>query len=89
MVLTNERVAWFNGKIVRESEVMIPFRDQGVLRGDPAGIRRRVAPLPRAIYMMTAALSHGRDDFSASSSSRFSSLCWRRPLRRSGLPAVP
>jgi branched-chain amino acid aminotransferase len=34
MALGNERVAWFNGKIVRESEVVIPFRDQGFLRGD-------------------------------------------------------
>lgn len=34
MALGNERVAWFNGGIVRESEVMIPFRDQGFLRGD-------------------------------------------------------
>lgn len=34
MTLANERVAWFNGKIVRESEVLIPFRDQGFLRGD-------------------------------------------------------
>ena len=34
MPLANERVAWFNGKIVRESEVLIPFRDQGFLRGD-------------------------------------------------------
>jgi branched-chain amino acid aminotransferase len=34
MALTNERVAWFNGRIVRESEVLIPFRDQGYLRGD-------------------------------------------------------
>jgi branched-chain amino acid aminotransferase len=34
MSLDNERVAWFNGRIVRESEVMIPFRDQGFLRGD-------------------------------------------------------
>ena len=34
MSLGNERVAWFNGKIVRESEVLIPFRDQGFLRGD-------------------------------------------------------
>ena len=34
MDLANERVAWFNGKIVRESEVLIPFRDQGFLRGD-------------------------------------------------------
>ncbi len=34
MPLANERVAWFNGKIVRESEVMIPFRDQGFTRGD-------------------------------------------------------
>ena len=34
MPLENERVAWFNGRIVRESEVLIPFRDQGFLRGD-------------------------------------------------------
>jgi len=34
MSLGNERVTWFNGKIVRESEVLIPFRDQGFLRGD-------------------------------------------------------
>jgi branched-chain amino acid aminotransferase len=34
MPLGNERVAWFNGRIVRESEVVIPFRDQGFLRGD-------------------------------------------------------
>ena len=34
MPLANERVAWFNGRIVRESEVLIPFRDQGFLRGD-------------------------------------------------------
>jgi branched-chain amino acid aminotransferase len=34
MSLGNERVAWFNGKIVRESQVVIPFRDQGFLRGD-------------------------------------------------------
>ena len=34
MDLANERVAWFNGRIVRENEVLIPFRDQGFLRGD-------------------------------------------------------
>jgi branched-chain amino acid aminotransferase len=34
MSLANERVAWFNGKILRESEVVIPFRDQGFLKGD-------------------------------------------------------
>src|SRR3984893_1214141 len=34
MALANERVAWFNGKIVRESEVLIPVRYQGFLRGD-------------------------------------------------------
>ena len=34
MALANERVAWFNGRIVRENEVLIPFRDQGFLRGD-------------------------------------------------------
>ena len=34
MSLGNERVAWFNGKFLRESEIVIPFRDQGFLRGD-------------------------------------------------------
>jgi branched-chain amino acid aminotransferase len=34
MPLGNERVAWFNGRIVPESDVLIPFRDQGFLRGD-------------------------------------------------------
>jgi branched-chain amino acid aminotransferase len=34
MQLANERVCWFNGRIVRESEVMIPFRDSSFLRGD-------------------------------------------------------
>ncbi len=34
MALGNERAAWFNGRIVRESEVVIPFRDHGLLRGD-------------------------------------------------------
>jgi branched-chain amino acid aminotransferase len=30
----NERVAWFNGRIVPEREVLIPFRDQSFLYGD-------------------------------------------------------
>jgi branched-chain amino acid aminotransferase len=34
MSLSNERVAWFNGSFVRESEVVIPFRDLGFLKGD-------------------------------------------------------
>jgi branched-chain amino acid aminotransferase len=34
MPLDNQRVAWFNGRIVPESEVVIPFRDQGFLKGD-------------------------------------------------------
>jgi branched-chain amino acid aminotransferase len=34
MPLDNRRVAWFNGRIVPESEVVIPFRDQGFLKGD-------------------------------------------------------
>ena len=34
MSLPNERVAWFNGNFVPESEVLIPFRDGGFLRGD-------------------------------------------------------
>jgi branched-chain amino acid aminotransferase len=32
--LANERVAWFNGKIVPESEVRIPFRDSSWVYGD-------------------------------------------------------
>jgi branched-chain amino acid aminotransferase len=34
MSLANQRVAYFNGKIVPESEVLIPFRDRGVKYGD-------------------------------------------------------
>ena len=34
--LANERVAWFNGKIVPEHEVRIPFRDLSWLYGDGA-----------------------------------------------------
>jgi branched-chain amino acid aminotransferase len=32
----NERVAYFNGKIVPESDVLIPFRDRGFMAGDAA-----------------------------------------------------
>lgn len=31
---SNERVAYFNGKIVPENEVLIPFRDRGFISGD-------------------------------------------------------
>ena len=34
MALSNERVAWFNGKIVPESEVVVPFRDSSWTYGD-------------------------------------------------------
>jgi branched-chain amino acid aminotransferase len=34
MALSNERVAWFNGKIVPESEVKVPFRDLSWTYGD-------------------------------------------------------
>ncbi|MBV9521331.1 MAG: aminotransferase class IV [Alphaproteobacteria bacterium] len=34
MTLSNERVAWFNGKIVPESEVRVPFRDLSWVYGD-------------------------------------------------------
>ena len=44
--LANERVAYFNGRIVPESEVLIPFRDRGFLAGDAeigrASCRERV-----------------------------------------------
>ncbi len=34
--LANERVAYFNGRIVPESDVLIPFRDRGFTSGDAA-----------------------------------------------------
>src|SRR5258708_36797873 len=34
MALGNERVAWFNGKIVPESQVVVPFRDSSWTYGD-------------------------------------------------------
>jgi branched-chain amino acid aminotransferase len=34
MTLANERVAYFNGKFVPESDVLIPFRDRGFMAGD-------------------------------------------------------
>jgi branched-chain amino acid aminotransferase len=34
--LANERVAYFNGRIVPESDVLIPFRDRGFIAGDAA-----------------------------------------------------
>jgi len=34
--LANERVAYFNGKIVPESDVLVPFRDRGFMAGDAA-----------------------------------------------------
>jgi branched-chain amino acid aminotransferase len=34
MALSNERVAWFNGKIVPESQVVVPFRDLSWVYGD-------------------------------------------------------
>src|SRR5258707_5315273 len=34
MALSNERVAYFNGKIVPESQVLVPFRDSSWVYGD-------------------------------------------------------
>jgi branched-chain amino acid aminotransferase len=34
MSLANQRVAWFNGRIVPEREVLIPFRDRSFVYGD-------------------------------------------------------
>ncbi len=34
MALSNERVAWFNGKILPESQVVVPFRDSSWTYGD-------------------------------------------------------
>ena len=35
-MLTNARVAWFNGKIVAEGQVLLPYRDRGWKYGDGA-----------------------------------------------------
>ena len=32
--LSNQRIAWFNGKFMPENEVMIPFRDRSWKYGD-------------------------------------------------------
>ena len=34
--LSNQRIAWFNGKYMAENEVMIPFRDRSWKYGDGA-----------------------------------------------------
>ena len=34
--LSNQRIAWFNGKFVPESDVVIPFRDRSWKYGDGA-----------------------------------------------------
>jgi branched-chain amino acid aminotransferase len=34
--LANERVAYHNGKIMPERDVLIPFRDRGFMAGDAA-----------------------------------------------------
>jgi branched-chain amino acid aminotransferase len=34
--LANQRIAWFNGKYVPESQVLIPFRDRSWKYGDGA-----------------------------------------------------
>src|ERR1700731_286093 len=34
--LSNQRIAWFNGKFVPEAEVVIPFRDRSWKYGDGA-----------------------------------------------------
>jgi len=36
--LANERVAYFNGKIVPESDVLVPFRDRGFMAGDAVSL---------------------------------------------------
>jgi len=34
--LSNQRIAWFNGKFMPENQVMIPFRDRSWKYGDGA-----------------------------------------------------
>jgi branched-chain amino acid aminotransferase len=36
MTLSNERIAYFNGRDVPESEVLVPFRDRSWVFGDGA-----------------------------------------------------
>ncbi len=30
----NDRVAWYNGRYLPESQVLVPFRDRGFIYGD-------------------------------------------------------
>ena len=39
--LSNQRVAYFNGKIVPEREVVIPFRDRSFTKGDGVFVMTR------------------------------------------------
>ena len=45
IIKTKERVAYFNGKIVPESEAKVPFRDRGFKYGD-------------AVFDMTRTFNH-------------------------------
>jgi branched-subunit amino acid aminotransferase/4-amino-4-deoxychorismate lyase len=61
MSLGNERVAWFNGRILRESEVVIPFRDQGFLKGD-------------AVFDMTRSFGHSASNSTSPASTARSNI---------------
>ncbi|HUL07175.1 MAG TPA: aminotransferase class IV [Candidatus Acidoferrum sp.] len=61
--LANERVAYFNGKIVPESDVLIPFRDRGFMAGDAVfdtarTVRHRIFKLREHIDRLYSSLRY-------------------------------
>lgn len=75
--LANERVAYFNGRIVPESEVLIPFRDRGFIFGDavfdtartfnhkPFRLKEHVERLQRSLRYLQIDSGHSVDDLVA------------------------
>jgi len=75
--LANERVAYFNGRIVPESEVLIPFRDRGFIFGDavfdtartfnhrPFRLKEHVERLQRSLRYLQIDSGHSVDELVA------------------------
>jgi branched-chain amino acid aminotransferase len=75
--LANERVAYFNGRIVPESEVLIPFRDRGFIFGDavfdtartfnhkPFRLQEHVERLQRSLRYLQIDSGHSVDELIA------------------------
>src|SRR5262249_38615558 len=67
VALANERVAYFNGKIVPENDVLIPFRDRGFMAGDAVfdtarTVRHKIFKLKEHIDRLYQSLRYIRVD---------------------------